>query len=607
MAHSKFTAPRLGTHNRFLECDINECERNCQFYCESCHQQMCEQCRNEHLKSPEYKNHEVVFYQQRKWLLPVEKCKTHPTKDIDMLCEECKVPLCSKCATQKNHKGHNFSDLEAVFAENMVLYHREISKILKDLLPISQKLQKEIKGDAIHIKRTMDILKTEMKANGESLKRMVDTVVSENIQEMDNTEESLLEKLQNEDTAFNDYISYLHDLVKEFHDKLSSPTLMNLIPDPSEKMQNIQPIPERTTSLTPVLIAGQYCKNDVSELLGKINVHGTKAEKPPERTQSATPVFTAGQYCKQNAAELLRKSNIQRTKAETREIKSKEKPKAPKSKPKKENRRKISDLNQTLPLPYSDTKIRSFNVPLAGTTCHISLDQLGMLWVSDYKGNIVQTDREGNHLQKIKTSGRSGCHTVTCGGNLIFANEKNKVINIMLDNITEFIKTGNWEPISVHSSQINDDILVGMVRNGEGKVTRYNKTGKELQKIQRDSKGQRLFTCPWYITENSNGDVCASDIEKQAVVVVNKSGEYNFSYTGQRFGFLPYGICTDALRHILVCDNDSNTVDILDQDGQFLLVLLTQQQGVYGPRCLCVDNTTLFVGNLKVTVYKYLK
>nr|XP_022306140.1 uncharacterized protein LOC111112704 [Crassostrea virginica] len=145
----------------------------------------------------------------------------------------------------------------------------------------------------------------------------------------------------------------------------------------------------------------------------------------------------------------------------------------------------------------------------------------------------------------------------------------------------------------------------------EAKVTRYSKTGKEIQNIQRDNKGQGLYEYPHYITENINGDICTSDFRKQSVVVVNKSGQHRFSYTGQKAGFCPWGICTDVLGHILVCD--SNTVHLLDQDGGFKSVILSSQQGIYGPRgvCVCVDDeNNLYVGQVFtsiVTVYKYLK
>jgi hypothetical protein len=257
----------------------------------------------------------------------------------------------------------------------------------------------------------------------------------------------------------------------------------------------------------------------------------------------------------------------------------------------KQDRYKKSDMKQIFCLSSSVTEVREFKVLGVDRTYHMSLDKSGRLWASDTDCKLVQTDLQGNQLQKIQTSGGYGYHTHTQDGELIFTDRDNKVIKKITqgNKITEFIKTGDWSPLSIHSSHINGDLLVGMVKDGEAKVTRYNKTGEELQNIQRDNKGQGLYGYPYYITENINGDICVSNLFKQAVVVVNKSELYRFSYTGQGSGFSPWVICTDVLGHILVCDDYSNTVHLLDQDGQFLSLLLTPlQHGVYNLRSVCV-------------------
>ena len=145
MALSESQIPPDAQH--YLVCGTEDCERNRQFYCNDCHQPMCEQCRDEHKKYKETKNHEVVHYKQRKRQIPVEKCKIHPTKDIDLLCEECQVPLCSKCTATNEHRGHVFTDLEMVFAEKVLQYQEEIDKIRNYFEPSSQDLKREIAGD----------------------------------------------------------------------------------------------------------------------------------------------------------------------------------------------------------------------------------------------------------------------------------------------------------------------------------------------------------------------------------------------------------------------------------------------------------------------------
>ena len=136
-------------------------------------------------------------------------------------------------------------------------------------------------------------------------------------------------------------------------------------------------------------------------------------------------------------------------------------------------------MKQTLSLSPSVTKVREYSVPGVESAYHVSVDKADRLWVSDGRGNLVQADLQGNLLQEIKTSGGFLRHTATQDGGLIYTNRDKKVIyRITPDKkITEFIKTADWTPVSVHSSRINGDILVGMIKDEEAKVTRYSKAG----------------------------------------------------------------------------------------------------------------------------------
>ncbi|XP_078312151.1 uncharacterized protein LOC111134800 isoform X2 [Crassostrea virginica] len=560
----------------YLVCGTEDCQKNGQFYCNACHQPLCEQCRDEHQKSPNTKNHEIVLYRQRKHQLPVEKCKDHPTRNIDIFCKECQLALCSKCSTMEDHNGHKFDDLEDIYAEKYVLWQGEFSKIQKYFLPTSQDLKTDIEEDATQIKKIMESIRTSMKAKAESLKNLVDEVKSENIEHTHTMEKSLLKKLKSQEKTYDDYIAYLWKMSDEFQEYLSITNQKVLF----SKTLKIQPIPETTKPVPPVFTAGQFNKDDVTKLLGKVHVPNTDPEK--RKIQPMEPITT---HMKSTEIKLEQ---------------SKEK----------------SDMKQTLSLSSSVTQVREYSVPGIDNAFHVSVDKSGRIWVSDWKGNVVQTDLQGNQLQKIQTSCPSaGCHTATQDGDLIYTNKYKKVIyRITPDKkITEFIKTGPGDcaPLSVHSSRINGDILVGMRMISEAKVTRYSKAGKEIQNIQRDNQGQELFNYPYYITENINGDICTSDYNKCAVVVVNKSGQHRFSYTGQGSKFCPHGLCTDVLGHILVCDDVSKSVHLLDQDGGFLSFILSPQQGINYPRSVCVDdeNNIYMVQHCTntVTVYKYLQ
>ncbi|XP_022308910.2 uncharacterized protein LOC111114741 [Crassostrea virginica] len=567
------TSDEQAAGQHYLVCGIQVCQRNGQFYCNDCHLPMCEQCKDEHQTSPDTKNHDIVLYRQRKHRLPVKKCKLHSTKNVDIFCRECNTPLCLKCFLGKEHKGHEIDDLEEIYAQKYALWQGEFSKIQKYFLPTSEGLKTDIKEDVTEIKKIMESIRTSMRAEAESLKNLIDKVTSEKIEHTHTMEKSLFQMLKSQETTYNDYNKYLEKLSDKFQEYLST-TNQKLL---SSDILKIQSIPETSKPVQPVYMAGQFNRDDVAKLLGTVNIPNTEPEKrkiQPMEAVSSPMKFTEKQL---------------------------------------EQSKEKSDMKPTLSLSSSVTKVREYSVPGVDNACHVSVDKSVRLWVSDDEGSLVQTDLQGNLLQKIKTSGGSdGYHTATQDGGLIYTDQVKKVINRITPDrrITEFIKTGDWEPLSLHSSHINGDILVGMIKDGRAKVTRYNKAGKEIQNIQRDNEGQELYSDPCYITENINGDICTSDCGKEAVVVVDKSGQHRFSYTGQGSRFRPYGICTDVLGHIMVCDIVSKNVHLLDEDGGYLSCILSEQR-IDIPRGVCVDEeNNLYVGQLAtntVTVYKYLE
>lgn len=214
MALSISQTPNTAQH--LLECGTEDCGGNCQFYCNPCLRPICDQCRDKHLQNPETKNHEVVPYKQRRQQLPVEKCMVHSGEILDFHCKECDVPLCSKCLTKPSHQGHTFFDLSTLYADNCQTCLEKIDQIRQHLFPTSKHLQEETKTDATVIKKMMNSLRSELKAEATNFKSIVDMVTLEYIDQVNKLEESLTRDLRNQDKTYEDYILYLNKLIKDF-------------------------------------------------------------------------------------------------------------------------------------------------------------------------------------------------------------------------------------------------------------------------------------------------------------------------------------------------------------------------------------------------------
>lgn len=259
---------------------------------------------------------------------------------------------------------------------------------------------------------------------------------------------------------------------------------------------------------------------------------------------------------------------------------------------------------------------------------HITCLTPDRVWVSDRKNNIMLTSTTGDtlHNREDLCSGffkGYGLHTVNTDGELIYIDGEYNINKLSrnLKTATTFIKSTDKTllPQCMYCSTFNGDLLVAVLivntRStilSSSVVKRYKQSGQLTQTIQHNNKGMKLFRRPRCITENNNGDIVVSDWT--AVVVTERGGRHRFTYNESQSiynCFVQNGICTDALSHILVCDEQSNTVQMIDRDGQFLSCLLIRPSGIFYPRSLSYDVNThrLWVGSeysKKVCCFRYM-
>lgn len=287
----------------------------------------------------------------------------------------------------------------------------------------------------------------------------------------------------------------------------------------------------------------------------------------------------------------------------------------------KNNGKRLLNNKHFLKLMYEPVLQQHRKVTYIRNCRHISFATTEKVWISDDEKKIILTNKTGQFLHLLydicSDSFSCGLHTVNSENELTYIDKDHK-IKILSTDFTSFklIKAEDsiWKPLSVYFSWSTGDLLVGACRFDTwiGKIIRYSQTGEQKQQIQQKNLGRDLFREPYYLTENNNGDIVVSNWPN-AVVVVNRRGKHRFSYTGHLSGsqLRPRGVCTDAMSHILVCDERTNTVHIVSNDGQFLSKILIRPPGIFTPFSLKYDINTqrLWVGskhNNNVFVYRYV-
>ncbi|XP_062600706.1 uncharacterized protein LOC134262344 [Saccostrea cucullata] len=273
-------------------------------------------------------------------------------------------------------------------------------------------------------------------------------------------------------------------------------------------------------------------------------------------------------------------------------------------------------VKQLLDEPETVTSIGTGYRSLYNVTC-LSDEEI---WTSgnDNLMKLFNINQEESLLKSITTKSGNWTYSiaVTKSGDLVYTDLDDTSVNIVKnEKIEEVIRLQNWGPRGVCSTSSGDLLVIMVSDDKQSKVARYSGI-IEKQTIQFDDKGKPLFSSGGYIrhiTENRNLDICVSDSEAKAVVVVNQAGKLRFRYTGhtpapKNKPISPQGITTDSQSHILTADYSNECVHIIDQDGQFLRYI---DCGLSRPWGLCTDtNDNLFVAQRyikKVTKIKYLQ
>ena len=131
-------------------------------FCEECQMWLCLKCREEfHDKC--YESHHLVDVLVRK-----EKCKFHPTKEVELYCKSCLCEICYQCvANGEGHFGHKFmkyEDYMRVIKSNMAMNkYKSFEDFNSVYSGVVQRIKGEYEKDVNNINTQIDIIIEKLK------------------------------------------------------------------------------------------------------------------------------------------------------------------------------------------------------------------------------------------------------------------------------------------------------------------------------------------------------------------------------------------------------------------------------------------------------------
>nr|XP_022295769.1 E3 ubiquitin-protein ligase Midline-1-like [Crassostrea virginica] len=532
-----------------------------QSYCDFCHVNLCKPCIGEHI-SADYKKHIIVPIHQRKSSLIYPNCETHRNEACQYQCKDCNIFVCSHCLVSKQHKDHEFLNLEESFSTKKEHIMRDREELEEQILPTYEEIANDLEIQISNLDDNYKKLTTAISKQREEIHREVDNVINKmekEICEIKIKHQGILQKHLDEIKQLQSLMQQTLHALNEMEESNEVSSIIHY----SSKTEAFCKIPPKVHVSMPKFIPKQIEREELCSLIGKLTPLSTTLE---ER------VFTA----------------------------------------KKPN----TSVRELLDEPEVLNTIKTGHEKLRNVTC-LNEEQI---WTSGRTDVIKCFNIQGVLQKTVKT--KTGAWpldiAVDRDGALLYAYwETRTVYKVKNDQTEEIITLQGWKPSNLCVTS-SGDVLLTMYRDDytQSKIVRYSGSTVK-QTIQFDDKGQPLYSGSnslKYISENRNLDICVADCRAGAVVVVNQAGKLRFRYTGPPSStknqlFKPFGITTDSQSRILTADSDNHCIHILDSTGQFLCYI--DNCDLEHPWGLCVDsNDSLFVSELfkgNVEKIKYLK
>ena len=144
--------------------------------CEVCDIYLCKVCAGEHILD-ESTRHFVVPIKQTLSALLYPKCLKHSSKNCELYCEQCTIPICVQCASSQEHRGHGFKDLLECVECKKEASQKDLQELKSSILIEHKEFASHIRNQKANLDKNLEEVNRAIDEHGEKLHKQVSDVV----------------------------------------------------------------------------------------------------------------------------------------------------------------------------------------------------------------------------------------------------------------------------------------------------------------------------------------------------------------------------------------------------------------------------------------------